>query len=91
MRSSNPVFRTLERSEAYEGSEVATYRGIVGKTGLLLMLAVASGYIGMTYFQDMVMTLLFPAIILAFISVGFSSFLAITPAATSPHVILPEK
>lgn len=73
MRSSNPVFRTLERSEAYEGSEVATYRGIVGKTGLLLMLAVASGYIGMTYFQDMVMTLLFPAIILAFISVIIST------------------
>ena len=63
MRSSNPVFRTLERSEAYEGSDVATYRGIVGKTGLLLALAAFSGYIGMTYFQDMVMTLLFPAII----------------------------
>lgn len=45
MRTSNPVFRTLERSEAYVGSEAASYRGIIGKTGLLLAAAVLSGYL----------------------------------------------
>lgn len=45
MRSSNPVFRTLERSEAYVGTEAASYRGIVGKTGLLLITAILSGYL----------------------------------------------
>lgn len=69
MRSSNPVFRTLERSEAYEGSEVATYGGIVTKTGILLGLAVLSGYIAMTYFAEYVLAMMFPAIIIAFICV----------------------
>lgn len=45
MRTSNPVFRTLERSEAYVGSETASYRGIMFKTGLLLGSAVLSGFL----------------------------------------------
>ncbi|MBU1141296.1 MAG: Bax inhibitor-1/YccA family protein [Firmicutes bacterium] len=74
MRSSNPVFRTLERSEAYEGTEVATYRGIVGKTATLLLTAVISGYLAITYIPiESLYPLLIASVIIALISVIVSS------------------
>jgi uncharacterized YccA/Bax inhibitor family protein len=44
MRSSNPVFATIERSESYAGSEAASYVGIIGKTLLLFLVAILTGY-----------------------------------------------
>jgi uncharacterized YccA/Bax inhibitor family protein len=75
MRSSNPVFASIERSQAYSASgEVATYRGIIFKTGLLFAIAILSGYLALSYFP---LELLFPMIIgsaiIALISVIIAS------------------
>lgn len=46
MRTSNPVFRSLEHTQAYESAgEVASYSGISLKTLTLLLTAVASGFL----------------------------------------------
>lgn len=79
MRTSNPVFRTLERSEAYVGSEAASYRGIVLKTGLLLGSAVLSGFLFLYAIEnaligaELILPILVGAMILGFISVIVSS------------------
>lgn len=79
MRTSNPVFRTLERSDAYVGSEAASYRGIVLKTGLLLGSAVLSGFLFLYAIAnaligvEAIIPILVGAMILAFISVIVSS------------------
>lgn len=79
MRTSNPVFRTLERSDAYVGSEAASYRGIVLKTGLLLGSAVLSGFLFLYAIAnalisaEVIIPVLIGAVILAFISVMVSS------------------
>lgn len=79
MRTSNPVFRTLERSEAYVGTEVASYRGIVLKTGLLLGSAVLSGFLFLFAIAngllglEVVIPMLVISLILAFISVIVAS------------------
>ncbi len=74
MRSSNPVFRTLERSDTYAGTEVATYRGIVGKTLTLLLLAVASGYLAITQIPlENLFGILIGSMIVALIAVIVSS------------------
>lgn len=79
MRTSNPVFRTLERSEAYVGSEAASYRGIVLKTGLLLGSAVLSGFLFLYAIAnaligaELILPILVGAMILGFISVIVSS------------------
>lgn len=74
MRSSNPVFRTLERSNTYEGSDVATYRGIVFKTASLLLLAVLSGYFAITQIPiESLFPLMFGSMIVALIAVIVSS------------------
>jgi len=74
MRSSNPVFRTLERSETFASVESATYRGIVGKTLTLLLLAVASGYYSITFLPvENLYGILIGAMIIAFIAVIVSS------------------
>lgn len=79
MRTSNPVFRTLERSEAYTSGEVASYRGIVLKTGLLLGSAVLSGFLFLYAIAqglispELVIPMLIGSIILAFISVIVAS------------------
>ncbi|MCF7932753.1 MAG: Bax inhibitor-1/YccA family protein [Acholeplasmataceae bacterium] len=52
MRSSNPVFATLERDRAYASAEVASYRGIVFKTLTLFIAAALSGYIVITNFMN---------------------------------------
>lgn len=74
MRSSNPVFRTLDKSESYASTEVATYRGIVGKTLTLLLLAVASGYYAITFLPiENIYGILIGSMIVAFIAVIVSS------------------
>jgi len=73
MRSSNPVFRTLERSDTYVGEQAATYRGIVGKTLTLLLLAVASGFYAITLPIENIYGILIGSMIVAFIAVIVSS------------------
>ncbi len=70
MRTANPVFKNIERAQVYEGTQTATYRGIVGKTATLLITAVISGYLAITYIGvDQLIPLMGGAIIVAFISV----------------------
>ncbi len=46
MRTSNPVFRSLENTQSYETTgDVASYGGITAKTLTLLLTAVASGFL----------------------------------------------
>ncbi len=46
MRTSNPVFRSLEKTQYYESAgELSSYRGITFKTLILLLTAVASGFL----------------------------------------------
>lgn len=79
MRTSNPVLRTLERSEAYVGTEAASYRGIVLKTGLLLGSAVLSGFLFLYAItngllgSETIIPILIGAMILALISVIVAS------------------
>jgi len=79
MHTSNPVLRSLEHSEAYVGSEAASYRGIVLKTGLLLGSAVLSGFLFLYAIAngligaETVIPMLVGAMILAFISVIVAS------------------
>ncbi|MBN2299787.1 MAG: Bax inhibitor-1/YccA family protein [Acholeplasmataceae bacterium] len=86
MRSSNPVFRSLERSESYEGVEAASYRGIVSKTATLLITAVMTGYLAITYIPlESLYSLLFGSMIVAFISVLVASF---SPRLAMPFALL---
>lgn len=85
MRTANPVFRNLEKHDTYAVDETASYQGIILKTSLLLLLAVASGYMAITYFQAYLMPLLFTSMIVAFISVIVSMF---SPRLAMPFGIL---
>lgn len=91
MRTSNPVFRTLERSEAYVGSEAASYRGIVLKTGLLLGSAILSGFLFLYGISSglidaaLILPLLVVGMILGFISVIVSSR---SPRLAAPFAII---
>lgn len=70
MRTANPVFRNIERSQVYEGVRSATYRGIVAKTAILLISAIISGYLAVTYVGiNELIPFLLAALIIAFISV----------------------
>jgi uncharacterized YccA/Bax inhibitor family protein len=82
MRSSNPVFRSLERSEAYVGSEAATYRGIIGKTALLLITAVISGYLSLMFIPA---EMFYPALIAAFVI----ALISVLVATRSPRLAMP--
>ncbi len=91
MRSSNPVFSKIQRSEAYEGISEATYGGITLKTLLLLILAVISGgtVIGLTFNGSLDMGtlsgLLIGSMIIAFISVVVAS---LSPRLAMPFSII---
>ena len=69
MRSSNPVFRSIERSEVFASTDAATYRGIFLKTTLMILIAALSGYFAVIYFQESLVALLIPSLIIAFIAV----------------------
>jgi uncharacterized YccA/Bax inhibitor family protein len=69
MRSSNPVFKSIERSEVFASTDAATYRGIFLKTSLMILLAALSGFFAVTYFEEQVFGLAFGSMIIAFIAV----------------------
>ena len=85
MRSSNPVFRSIERSEAYASTEAASYRGIVIKTGGLLLTAVLSGYLSLVYLQEILYPLFIASIFIALFAVLIASFF---PRVAAPFAIL---
>ncbi|MBU1144020.1 MAG: Bax inhibitor-1/YccA family protein [Firmicutes bacterium] len=86
MRSSNPVFRSIERSEAYASTEAASYRGIVIKTGGLLLTAVLSGYLALAYLPiEQLYPLFIASIFIALIAVLVASFV---PRIAAPFAIL---
>lgn len=75
MRTSNPVFASIERSASYSDATSATYAGITLKTFILFAVAVLSGYISLTYIPiENYITVLIASAIIAFIAVlvGFS-------------------
>jgi uncharacterized YccA/Bax inhibitor family protein len=70
MRSSNPVFSSIEKATYYdETSSVATYGGIVSKTAILLISAVLTGFLFISLIANGVIAveLLLPLILVAFI------------------------
>jgi uncharacterized YccA/Bax inhibitor family protein len=80
MRSSNPVFSSIEKASYYDDStSVATYGGIVSKTAILLVSAVITGYLFIyliasgTIGVEMLLPLIFVAFIVALISVIVAS------------------
>lgn len=75
MRStSNPVFRSISRSETYTSSDVATYGGMITKTLFLLLIAVGAGFLSIMYIPvETLYTMLFGAMIVGFISVIIAS------------------
>lgn len=75
MRStSNPVFRTISRSETYTSSDVATYGGMITKTLFLLLIAVGAGFLSIMYIPvETLYSMLFVAMIVGFISVIIAS------------------
>lgn len=75
MRSSNPVFNSIERSQAYESVDAASYGGIISKTAILLLTAVLSGFLAINYLPpETLYGVLVGAFIFAFISVLIASF-----------------
>ena len=85
MRSSNPVFRSIERSEAYASTEAASYRGIVIKTGGLLLTAVLSGYLALAHLQEILYPLFIASIFIALIAVIIAS---VAPRVAAPFAII---
>lgn len=86
MRTANPVFRSLEkREDSFAIGESASYTGIIIKTGLLLLFAVLSGYVALTYFVDNLIPLLITAAITAFVAVLVASFV---PRLAMPFSII---
>ena len=74
MRSSNPVFSSIERQESYVNVEAANYQGIIVKTALLFLIAVVSGFASIYLPASTHYTLLAMSGIVAFISVMIASF-----------------
>lgn len=84
MRTSNPVFATIERSASYSDATSASYAGITLKTFILFAIAVLSGYLSLTYIPlNNYMTVLIVSAIVAFIAVlvGTRSVTLAMPAA----------
>jgi len=84
MRTSNPVFASIERSASYSDATSATYAGITLKTFILFAVAVLSGYISLTYIPiENYITVLIASAIIAFIAVlvGSRSVTLAMPAA----------
>lgn len=80
--TSNPVFRSIERSQTYTSAYTATYGGIIGKTLFLLFVAVAAGVLSIMYIPvETLYSMLFIAMIVGFISVMV--------ATRSPRLAMP--
>ncbi|MBN2267808.1 MAG: Bax inhibitor-1/YccA family protein [Acholeplasmataceae bacterium] len=68
--TSNPVFRSISRSETYISANQATYGGMISKTLFLLFVAVAAGFLSIMYIPiETLYSMLFVAMIVGFISV----------------------
>mgnify|MGYP001550907939 CR=1 FL=1 len=84
MRTSNPVFASIERSATYSDAMSASYAGITLKTFILFAVAVLSGYISLTYIPiENYITVLILSAVVAFIAVlvGSRSVNLAMPAA----------
>ncbi|MDO9628803.1 MAG: Bax inhibitor-1/YccA family protein, partial [Acholeplasmataceae bacterium] len=74
------------RSEAYIGVETASYRGIIVKTGGLLLTAVLSGYLALAYLPiEQLYPLFIASIFIALFCVIIASFI---PRIAMPFAIL---
>jgi len=74
MRSSNPVFRSIEQTNYYDTTDVASYGGIVSKTAILLVTAILSGYLAISYLPiESLIPLLGVSFIVALVSVIVAS------------------
>lgn len=72
--TSNPVFRSISRSETYISAETATYGGIISKTLILLVVAVVAGFLSIMYIPvETLYSMLFVSMIVGFISVIIAS------------------
>jgi uncharacterized YccA/Bax inhibitor family protein len=69
LHSSNPVFKSIERSEVFASTDAATYRGIFLKTSSMILIAALSGFLAVTYLQEQIFGLVFVSMIIAFIAV----------------------
>jgi len=75
MRTANPVFRSLEKQDAYAVDEAASYKGIILKTTLLLLVAVASGFLSLMYLGDNYGPVLMGSFIVGLLSVILINFM----------------
>lgn len=75
MRSANPVFSSIERKETFAVDQSASYSGIILKTSLLLLTAVASGFLAINYLGDALGPVLIGSFIVGFISVLLINFI----------------
>ncbi len=72
--TSNPVFRSISRSETYTSADVATYGGIIIKTLFLLLTAVGAGFLSIMYVPvETLYSMLMVAMVVGFISVIIAS------------------
>ena len=75
MRTSNPVFASIERSSTYTDTSAASYAGITLKTFILFGVAILSGYASLMYVPaESYMTLIFISFIVGLIAVFVGSF-----------------
>lgn len=88
MRTTNPVFRTIEKQQdnSYASVASASYRGIMSKTALLLVIAILSGVVGINFLTAQTLVpVLIGAMIVGFISVIVAS---LSPRLAMPFGIL---
>ena len=69
MRSSNPVFKSIERSEVFSSAESATYTGITLKTTFMLLIAVLTGFLTIIYAGEAAYPLMIISMFVALIAV----------------------
>jgi uncharacterized YccA/Bax inhibitor family protein len=75
MRTSNPVFASIERSSTYTDASAASYAGITLKTFILFGVAILSGYLSLMYVPvESYMTLIFVSLIVGLIAVFVGSY-----------------
>lgn len=82
MRSSNPVFSSIERSHAYSEAGSATFAGITIKTFGLILIAIFSGFFAITFVSA---ELLMPAIFISFIV----ALIAVIVGSRNVHLAMP--
>ncbi len=74
MRTANPVFRSIEKQDAYAVDQAASYKGIILKTTLLLLVAAASGFLSLMYLGDNYGPVLMGSFVVGLLSVILINF-----------------